>query len=327
MREARKYNLRLLLEAVVKEQPHIEEVYLFGSRAYRTGSLRSDCDLLLKVSASGHVKSYELTDFAQSHCPALDFFIAEGGKGVSCANHSFVQAGSFSDLAKKLDAIPLWTRTNGFTQFEFDFESKWVFETAMIASFPPTMLPNDYLLPETWASTLARAEGAGLPVRPYIGDTIEKATVQITEIARKMIMAPGDLGQRGRAMHGWTTNLQSEYDCQNLFWIVVKPWLPGLGREEVTIRYEKQDKFADFNLFDSRLIIELKFIESEAKKREVLKDLDGLSRFYSRNGNIRCLLLLIYYKEAANIDAAKLEADFTFMHHTPIVVSHLIKVP
>jgi len=71
----------------------------------------------------------------------------------------------------------------------------------------------------------------------------------------------------------------------------------------VTIRYEKQQKFADFTLFDGRLVVELKFIESETKKREVLKDLDGLSRFYSRNGNIRCLLLLIYYKEVSNIDA------------------------
>jgi hypothetical protein len=192
---------------------------------------------------------------------------------------------------------------------------------------PPTMLPNDYFLPETWESTLARAEGAGLPVRPYIGDTIEKATAQITDVVRRMIMAPSDLGQKGRAKCGWTVNLQSEYDCQNLFWITVKPWLPGLGREEVTIRYEKQEKSADFTLFDGRLVIELKFIDSEAKKREVLKDLDGLSRFYSRNGNIRCLLLLIYYEEAANVDTMKLEADFIFMHNTPTVVTHLIKIP
>jgi len=327
MRETKKYNLKILLEELVSQQPNLEEIYLFGSRAYKTGSLRSDCDLLLKVSDKGHVKGFELTDFADARCPALDFFLASEGKATSCANHSFVQAASFPDLVKKLDAIPLWSRRHGFAQFEFDLESRWVFETAMTASFPPTMLPNDYLLAETWKATLARAEAAGLPVRPYIGDTIEKATAQIVEVAHKMIMSASDLGQRGKAKEGWTVNLQSEYDCQNLFWTVVKPWLPGLGREEVTIRYEKQDKIADFTLFDGRVVIELKFIESELKKREVLKDLDGLSRFYSRNGNIRCLLLLIYYKEEANIDAMKLESDFTFLHNTPSVVTYLIKVP
>lgn len=326
MRETRKYNLKSLLEAIIIEQPGIREIYLFGSRAYRTCSTRSDCDLLLKMDKS-HVQSYRFQDFADENCPALDFFIAEEGKAVSCANHSFVQAASFAELVKKLDAIQLWSREGGFTQFEFDFESKWVFETAMSASFTPTMLPNRYLNGETWQSMLARAEGAFLPIRPYIGDTIEKATAQITDVARKMIMGPGDLGQKGAAKHGWTVNLQSEYDCQNLFWITVKPWLPALAREEVTIRYEKQDKSADFALFDGRLIVELKFIDTEAKKREVLKDLDGLSRFYSRNTNISCLLLLIYYKDAANIDAARLEADFTFMHKKPTVVTHLIKVP
>jgi hypothetical protein len=327
MRETKKYNLKKLLKEVVRIQPGIEEIHLFGSRAYKTGSLRSDCDLLLRVSDKGHVKRYVLTDFAVKHCPPLDFFLAEGGKATSCANDSFVQAASFTDLVKKLDAILLWSNKNGFAQFEFDFESRWVFETAMAASFPPTILPNDYLLADTWQATLARAETAGLPVHPYIGDTIEKATAQITDVARKMVISPNSLGQRGAAKSGWTVDLQSEYDCQNLFWTVVKPWLPSLGREETTIRYEKQDKISDFTLFEGRLVIELKYIDSGAKKREVLKDLDGLSRFYSRNSNIRCLLLLIYYKDAANIDEMKLQADFTFVHNTPIVVAHFIKLP
>jgi len=46
--DTNEYDLKALLGKLVEEQPNIEVVYLFGSRAYQTGSPRSDCDLLVK---------------------------------------------------------------------------------------------------------------------------------------------------------------------------------------------------------------------------------------------------------------------------------------
>lgn len=54
--KTKKYNLKELLAKVVGGQPGIEEIYLFGSRAYSTGSLRSDCDLLVRINSAQNTK-------------------------------------------------------------------------------------------------------------------------------------------------------------------------------------------------------------------------------------------------------------------------------
>jgi len=119
----------------------------------------------------------------------------------------------------------------------------------------------------------------------------------------------------------------SEYDCQNLFYTVVKPWIGNIGREEVTIRYDDQDKVADFNLFDNQLIIEMKFIDSDQKKREVVKTLSGLADFYKRNGNIKVLLFLVYVKSGISVDGERWEVDYTSVTSTPRVVTWVMQVP
>ena len=140
-------------------------------------------------------------------------------------------------------------------------------------------------------------------------------------------MQAEDLGQRGGAKAGWTVNLSSEYDCQNLFFITVKPWLGSLGREEVEIVYDGQKKVSDFNAFKNQLIIEMKYVHDANSKREVVKDLKGLQDFYLRNINVKVLLFVIYYKEAADIDAARWEAEFSHNQEGCRVVTSLIKIP
>jgi hypothetical protein len=107
----------------------------------------------------------------------------------------------------------------------------------------------------------------------------------------------------------------------------VKPWIGNIGREEVTIRYDDQDKVADFNLFDNQLIIEMKFIDSDQKKREVVKTLSGLADFYKRNGNIKVLLFLVYVKSGISVDGERWEVDYTSVTSTPRVVTWVMQVP
>jgi hypothetical protein len=271
-----KHNLKDLLGHLVHTQPGINSLYLFGSRAYGTRSRRSDCDVLVEIVSGEHVKASDLRDFALEHCAALDFFIAAGGHATSVMNDSFVYANSFSELTERLNAILMWNKVNGFQEnLPFD----WIFETSAFVDFIPSNLPNGSVTELSWHAVAKRAEESGLPINPFIGDTIEVAAATIIEVAKKMILRPRDLGQNGDAKHGWTVNLESEYDCQNLFYTVVKPWLSGIGREEITVRFDDQNKITDFNLFEGQIIVEMKFIDSEQKKREVVKTPDGLSRF------------------------------------------------
>lgn len=78
IRNTVEYDLKKLLGSLVAEQDDLDEIYLFGSRCYGTGSHRSDCDLLVRPKSGKNVRSSELRDFALTKCEALDFFLVEG---------------------------------------------------------------------------------------------------------------------------------------------------------------------------------------------------------------------------------------------------------
>jgi predicted nucleotidyltransferase len=123
------YDLRVLIEQLVHENAQIDSIHIFGSRAYETQSLRSDCDLLIHTAEGTHLKPSTLREFAMEHCPAIDFFLVSGTKAVSVVNDSFVEAKSFADLVIRLDAISLWKRTEGFSSTR----RNWVFQTSSFA--------------------------------------------------------------------------------------------------------------------------------------------------------------------------------------------------
>lgn len=327
LRATTSYDLKVLLARLVKTQTGIEEIYLFGSRAYQTGSLRSDCDILLRVAHNQNTKASDLRDFAITHCAALDFFLCPQARATSCSNDSFVYAATFDELVTKLDAVRLWSRSNGFADFSFGDTSSWMFRTAANAEFAMTTLPDSVLSEQSWLQKIRAVEATGLPVRPYLGDTLPKAVAVISDVARKMIFQSKDLGQRGSAKSGWTVDLQSEYDCQNLFFTVAKPWLPELGREEIEIHFDDQAKVSDFSLFQGKLVIEMKFIDTDSKKREIVKTLDGLKRFYTRNANIGCLLMIIYVKAGVDVDGPRWETEFTFRTTSPLVTTIVVSIP
>ena len=323
--ETKAINLKLVIEEFVTSVKDIECIYLFGSRAYQTASVRSDFDILVKPVGQTHIKSSTLRSFAGREYSFLDFFLVEGIKAISCMNDSYVISSSFEELLEKLSAVELWNIQDGFRTDSFD----WVFDVVKGASFDYTNLQDGgrEKHEELWKSVITRAENEGLSVLPYFGDTIEKASAFITDILKRMVIRKEDLGQNGAAKNGWTVNLSSEYDCQNLFYSVTKPWVPNIGRENLTVMYDEQKKSADFDLFEGKLIIEMKFINDQNKKREVVKTLDGLSRFYMRNPGMKVLLFVIFVKEGVELDDRKWEADFTFYATVPRVITQVIRVP
>ena len=134
MKEA--YDLRTLTAELAESFPEIEALYLFGSRRYRTGSMRSDVDILVEVRGGSHIRPQELRAFSTAHCRALDLFVAEGGKAVSCANESHVRAASFKELVKRLEAVCFWNRSNGTLPADVD----WKFEVPIGIDFKQTAM-------------------------------------------------------------------------------------------------------------------------------------------------------------------------------------------
>lgn len=327
LRRTIKHNMRRILEILTTEQPAITEIYLFGSRAYGTMSIRSDCDIIVRAAPDAKIKSSDLRDFANQNCAPLDIFLCTEARAVSAVNDSFVHAADFETLIRKLDAQLLWTRTGGFADFAFKASNDWTFEVSSMVEFVASTLPDSTLDEASWHYKVKKVEELDLPVRPYIGDNLIAASAQLIDIARRMIMNPEDLGQKGQAKTGWTVNLKSEYDCQNLFYSVVKPWLPTLGREEVALIFDGQRKLSDFSLFGSRIIIEMKFIDSLPKKNEVVKTLDGLANFYKQHANIVGLLFLIYVKNGVAVDDRKWENNYSTHGKSPWVKTVIIRVP
>lgn len=110
--DLRVVNLKELIRPLT-EIKEIEEIYIFGSRAYNTGSYRSDIDIL--VYAPEGVTRYEITELIKRE-KALDIFeTTNKTEARSFANDSRLRR---DNLINTLDARLLWERKNGFNEGE-----------------------------------------------------------------------------------------------------------------------------------------------------------------------------------------------------------------
>lgn len=105
--DVRRINLRELVYKISKIDK-IEEIYIFGSRGYETGSLRSDIDIL--VYAPSGLRRDEVMPIMKEE-EALDIFkTTNKTEAESFANDSWLKR---DDIVADLDAKLLWSRTNG----------------------------------------------------------------------------------------------------------------------------------------------------------------------------------------------------------------------
>ena len=105
--DVRRINLRELVYKI-SEIDKIEEIYIFGSRGYETGSLRSDIDIL--VYAPNGLRRDEVMPIMEEE-EALDIFkTTNKTEAESFANDSWLKR---DDIVADLDAKLLWSRTNG----------------------------------------------------------------------------------------------------------------------------------------------------------------------------------------------------------------------
>ncbi len=323
MREEDIFDLEVIIKILAGKFSEIDSIYLFGSRGYETGSTRSDIDILLTTNA--RIQPAKLRDFTLEHSTALDLFLLEDGKAISVANESFLQAKDNDELIRRVDAVLLYDKDNGSSA---ELTRRKKIEVDKRINHQLTSLPNgtaEYWEVSALHKYFKAARQNGLTVKPYLGISTEEASDFLISVIRSLTDTNKNVTNHGQAKTGWTKNLQSEYDFQNLFWITVKPWLPNLSREQTAIIYDGNKKQSDFSLFNDQLVLELKHIKDDGDKRETSKILEGLKVFYTLHPNIRRLIFAILVDKTVDLDDRKWEADFSYIDNKPSVITVVVR--
>lgn len=107
--DTRHIDLREQIEKI-RQIENCEEIYIFGSRKYKTRSLRSDIDLL--IYAPEGLSRNEITNIIRSE-NSLDIFETTDKKVArSFANDSFLRR---DNLISTLDAELIWSKEQGYS--------------------------------------------------------------------------------------------------------------------------------------------------------------------------------------------------------------------
>jgi hypothetical protein len=140
---------------------------------------------------------------------------------------------------KRLEAVCFWSRSKGMLPADVD----WKFDVPIGIDFKQTAMltvePISGGWPPSFRVQAQALEAAGLPVRPYLGSSAVEVADFLVSVLRRAVDTANKLSERQAA---WKIAFETEYDFQNLFFATAKPWLPGLGREEIAVWYDGQEK-------------------------------------------------------------------------------------
>lgn len=130
-------NLEKIISEMVLECSEISEVYLFGSRAYKTNSRRSDFDLIVFCKTWESLDIRKLKMFREKY-GYLDIFVGNKYGITSICNNSSI-AKREKKLIKQLDAILLWNQ-KGFAKKNKSFLTQEIIRGYYL---PPSELNNN----------------------------------------------------------------------------------------------------------------------------------------------------------------------------------------
>lgn len=324
----RKWDLKVVVEEIVSHHKEIEEIYLFGSRAYNTGSLRSDIDLL--AFAEGRpMPQAAINAWLHDAFPPVDlFWTYDKHIATSAVNGSFIrfrtdnQAG-YKDIVEQIEAIPLWDSQKGFAEGDY-----WIQETLSDCEFPMSVIP-DYSTMDAGTSitdALAVLERTGVKTY-FAGSTWEEIGRSIVGIIETGLKKPTQFQRRAQAFSFDKIRLNNEYDFQNYIHLLLRPIFPDIESENTAIKIDGSEKIADFGVGSNKIIVEAKYIDTKNKKAEVIKTLEGLKNFYSENPNVQCLVFLVLYEKTADLDPVVLQTRFAEEYSSPVIYVSFLENP
>ncbi len=163
-------------------------------------------------------------------------------------------------------------------------------------------------------------ENNSLP-NTLVGFSWKEISNNIATIVEKSLDVPSNFynGSKAKNINASSIKISSEYDFQNLIHLVLRPWLPSLEAENIAVIFDGNTKYADFSVKGNSLIVEAKYIDTNGKKNDTLKTLEGLKSFYKSNSNVKALLFLILVEDSVSLDKYKIEEEFSQLGKEPTV--------
>lgn len=312
------FDLRILARNIEERFPSVTSLYLFGSRNYQTGSLRSDIDVL--VDTEEWILPADLRGMVENLCPALDLFICHGATAISCVNGSSINRGTKSQLLERLEAKRFWSRDEGFdTDARFKFECRFLDGV----EYPFTDLRTK-IVPLTYNRLKHSLKSQGLPTEPVLGENLRDILNFLGKICSRLLFDKDRLSASLRKQP-FVATPTSEYDFQDLFYIACKPFIPDLRREQVETVFDGQKKVSDFHLIGRRIVIDFKYIDSNGKKAHVIKELDGLYNLYSKQIHCDAVLFVIFSEtNGVTINPHEIEDEFTNFDTSPLKYTKVV---
>ena len=296
MESIKKWNLKEIIYEIVNKHSEIKEIYLFGSRGYKTGSLRSDIDLL--AIATEPIVIPEINEWLHFMFPPVDLFVScDKTSAVSITNGSCIKKRSEESLVEQLDGICLWKKGEEFNDEFTEWEQKALSDIDFKMSILPWVATN----PKTIEELIQKLENQGIKTF-YAGSTWKDIAVSIIKIIEMALKKPLKYSPKARSFSFDTIKLKTEYDFHNFIHILLRPLFPTIEPENITITIDGNEKRADFGIAQNKIIIEAKHITDTSSKSAVIKTLEGLKGFYSTNSNVKCLVFLVLYEPSVALD-------------------------
>lgn len=310
-----KWDLKEIILNLTEAFEDIREVYLFGSRAYRTNSYRSDIDLMILTNRV--IPAVLIFEWITNNYKAIDIFKTIDNKDAeSAANGSAIH--STENLVKELKAIQLWTKENGFST-EFN---NWIQETREGVEFKQTVAYIPYNLNEAIKDFDNFIFENGFP-HTNLGIDWE---IIGNRLSNKIEIAIDFLnGWNGKSGSFNKVELTNEKDFQNLTELIIKPWLPDTERENVVAKFDGQEKKIDFSIEYNRILIEAKHIKDANTQAKVVKEIEGIKKLYLSNSNVKLLLFWVLVEENHQLDYPLFEKSFTGRNDNTIVLTKLFR--
>ena len=312
-----KFDLHDFVLPITNQYSHVQTVYLFGSRRYRTGSLRSDIDVLLETT--GHIRPGKIREIITSISKALDIFILQHGTATSVVNGSSLTASDNPSLITRVDAEKIWDRINGFCD-KFD---NYIQVYRDDISFVMTEMPEEHVdIDATVRRALARER---LPLSPIIGFNIHQAADYILRLCERVVYDENILSATLKRQN-WIHSPSSEAELQDLLYLAFKPLFPDLNREFVEAVIENQRKKSDFNMMDGRIVIDVKYGSERSDITAFLKDLATLGDLYLNNPRCQIVVFPVYVKRGIIFDRAGFEKRLSSNNPDKCIITKIFEL-
>lgn len=301
------WNLKEIVNSIKYHHEEVQKIYLFGSRAYNTGSLRSDIDLL--VITSKQISFASINEWLHDEYPPVDLFLTCDGQNyaISVVNGSCLRQRTDVSLVEQLDAIELWSLDNDFSvQFK-----DWEQYTLVDINFQMSIIPGVQIenLESRINKDIREIRKRGIETY-FAGCSLSEISKSIIKIVENGMTKPDKYSKKANSFNFGTIKLKSEYDFQNFIHFLIRPLFSTIEPENVTITIDGNDKVADFGIQNNKIIIEAKHIKDTSSKATVIKTIESLSSFYACNPNVGSLIFLVLYEPNVDLDELRLNAHF-----------------